>query len=71
MRLRSADNKTRITDVFGPDIVLCNSIIAINVVAAGGATSVAELPQAFVENSTANQCISVENHKKTLRGYDE
>lgn len=70
-RLRWADNKTRITDVYGPSIVLCSSIIPINVAAAAGATSAAELPQAFVEYSTANQCISVENRKKTLRGYDE
>ena len=49
----------------------CATLTPINVAAAGGATSAAELPQAFVENSTANQCITIENRKKTLQGYDE
>ena len=72
-RYRVVDGGNRITDVYGPDIVKCSSIKtpAIVVAAAGGATSAQELPPAFVENSTANQCISVENRKKTLREYDE
>jgi hypothetical protein len=70
-RYRWVDGKTRITDVYGPDIVKCSSITVVSAAGAGGATSAAELPQAFVENSTANQCISVENRKKTLREYDE
>jgi hypothetical protein len=60
-----------ISDVYGPSIVRCRTLVPVNVAAAGDATSAAELPQAFVENSTANQCISVENRKKTLREYDE
>jgi hypothetical protein len=70
-RYRWVDGKTRITDVYGPDIVKCSSIPPINVAAAGGATTAEELPPAFVENSTANQCITIENRKKTLREYDE
>jgi hypothetical protein len=45
--------------------------VPVNVAAAGGATSAEELSSAFVENSTANQCITVEERKKRLRGYDE
>ena len=60
-----------ISDVYGPSIVRCRTLVPINVAAAAGATSAEELPQAFVENSTANQCITIENRKKTLRGYDE
>ena len=70
-RYRWVDNKTRITDVYGPDLVYCNSIKVVSAAGAAGATSAAELPQAFVENSTANQCITVEERKKRLRGYDE
>jgi len=72
-RWKWRNNKTRITDAYGPDIVKCSSLsmTIIDVAAAGGATSAEELPPAFVENSTANQCISVEDRKKTLRGYDE
>ena len=70
-RYRWQDGKTRITDVYGPDIVNCSSIIVVSVAGAGGATSAEELPEVFVENSTANQCISVEDRKKTLQGYDE
>ena len=70
-RYRWVDGKTRITDVYGPDIVKCSSIIVVSAAGAAGATSAGELPPAFVENSTANQCISVENRKKTLREYDE
>jgi hypothetical protein len=43
----------------------------VSAAGAGGATSAGELPPAFVENSTANQCITVENRKKTLREYDD
>jgi hypothetical protein len=60
-----------ISDVYGPSIVRCRTLVPVNVAAAAGATSAAELPQAFVENSTANQCITIENRKKTLREYDE
>ena len=70
-RYRWVDNKTRITDVYGPDIVKCSSITVVSAAGAAGATSAEELPQEFVENSTANQCISIEDRKKTLRGYDE
>ena len=61
----------RIDDLYGPSIVKCATLRPIDVAAAGGATSAQELPPAFVENSTANQCITVENRKKTLREYDE
>ena len=59
-----------ISDVYGPSIVRCSSLTP-KVVAPAGATSAEELPPSFVENSTANQCITVEERKKTLRGYDE
>jgi hypothetical protein len=59
-----------ISDVYGPSIVRCISLTP-KVVAPAGATSAEELPPAFVENSTANQCISVEDRKKTIRAYDE
>ena len=59
-----------ISDVYGPSIVRCSSLTP-KVVAPASATSAQELPPAFVENSTANQCITVEERKKTLRGYDE
>ena len=59
-----------ISDVYGPSIVRCSSLTP-KVIAPAGATSAEELPPSFVENSTANQCITVENRKKTLRGYDE
>jgi len=45
--------------------------LVVNEIEAMGATSAEELPLAFVEYSTANQCISIENRKKTLRGYDD
>jgi len=61
----------RIDDLYGPSIVKCATLRPIDVAAAGGADSAKELPVAFVENSTANQCITVENRKKTLREYDE
>jgi hypothetical protein len=61
----------RIDDDYGPSIVKCATLVPINVAAAGGATSAKELSPAFVENSTANQCITIENRKKTLREYDE
>jgi len=70
-RYRWVDGKTRITDVYGPDIVKCSSIRVVSAAGAAGATSAEELPPAFVENSTANQCISVEDRKKTIRAYDE
>ena len=70
-RYRWVDGKTRITDVYGPDLVKCSSIIVVSVAGAAGATSAGELTPAFVENSTANQCITVEERKKRLRGYDE
>jgi len=60
-----------ISDVYGPSIVRCQTLTPVDVAAASGATSAEELPPAFVKNSTANQCISVEDRKKTLRGYDE
>ena len=60
-----------IRDVYGPSIVRCRTLTPVDVAATSGATSAEELPPAFVENSTANQCISVEDRKKTLRGYDE
>ena len=60
-----------ISDVYGPSIVRCRTLVPINVAAASGATSAEELSSAFVENSTANQCITVEERKKRLRGYDE
>ena len=59
-----------ISDVYGPSIVRCSSLTP-KVVAPASATSAQELPPAFVENSTANQCITVEERKKRLRGYDE
>jgi hypothetical protein len=61
----------RIDDLYGPSIVKCSTLKPINVAGAAGATSAEELPPAFVESSTANQCITVENRKKTLQGYDE
>lgn len=60
-----------ISDVYGPSIVRCRTLTPVDVAAASGATSAEELPPAFVENSTANQCISVEDRKKTIRAYDE
>ena len=60
-----------ISDAYGPSIVRCRTLVPINVAAAAGATSADELSSAFVENSTANQCITVEERKKRLRGYDE
>ena len=60
-----------ISDLYGPSIVRCQTLRPVNVAAASGATSAEELPPAFVESSTANQCITVENRKKTLREYDD
>lgn len=54
----------------GP-VVLCSSLLKIDIAAADGATSAEELPEAFVENSTANQCISIDNRKRAIQGYDE
>jgi hypothetical protein len=70
-RYRWANGKTKITDVYGPSIVKCDSLKVLDLVRPEGVTSAEELPQEFVENSTANQCISIEDRKKTLRGYDE
>ena len=70
-RFRWRPEGVRIDDLYGPSIVKCATLRPIDVAAAGGATSAQELPPAFVENSTANQCITVENRKKTLREYDE
>ena len=70
-RFRWNPEGVRIDDLYGPSIVKCATLRPIDVAAAGGATSAQELPPAFVENSTANQCITVENRKKTLREYDE
>lgn len=70
-RFRWNPINVRIDDLYGPSIVKCATLPPVNVSAAGGATSAEELPPAFVENSTANQCITVENRKKTLQGYDE
>ncbi|MFZ9619377.1 MAG: hypothetical protein ACO3A3_07415, partial [Ilumatobacteraceae bacterium] len=56
-RYRWVDGKTRITDVYRPDNVKCSSITVVEAAGAGRATTAAELPQAIVENSTANQCI--------------
>ena len=74
-RYHWVDNKTRITDVYGPDLVYCSSIKVVSVAevaaATAGVTTAAALPKIVVENSTANQCISIENRKKTLRGYDD
>ena len=65
----------RIDDLYGPSIVKCATLepidVVVNEIEAMGATSAEELTLAFVENSTANQCISIENRKKTLRGYDD
>ena len=60
-----------ISDVYGPSIVPCSTLVSIDVAAAAGATNANDLSPEFIENSTANQCITVEERKKTLRGYDE
>ena len=69
------ENRISILDTYGPTIVKCDSIEVVSAAevasATAGVTSAEELPKKVVENSTANQCISIENRKKTLRGYDD